>query len=230
MWIEMNPTKIKLLGIVGILILLLCCLFFKSPQIEADLSSRTFEALKNKGITVSGLTVDGRDVTLEGFVESDKIRKKAGEIAGKVYGVNKVINNLKVVHSQPEVEKSGKIEKLQETLTGFSAENIEFETGSSVIRKTSYPVLNKLVQLLKKYPGVKIEIGGHTDSKGNAEFNLNLSQRRADAVKKYLVEQGIDAGRLVAKGYGSSKPVADNKTPEGRRKNRRVEFKIQKEK
>ncbi len=226
----MNPTKIKLLGIFGFLIILLCCLFFKSPQIEADLSSRTFEALKENGITVSGLNVDGRDVTLEGIVKSDEIRKKAEEIAEKVYGVNKVINNLKIVSSPSKVKKTETIKKLEKTLTDFSAENIEFETGSSVIRRKSYTVLDKLTELLKKYPDVKIEIAGHTDSKGNPKFNLDLSQRRAEAVKKYLTEHGIAADRLSAKGYGSSKPIADNKTPEGRKKNRRVEFKIQKEK
>ncbi len=226
----MNPTKIKLLGIFGFLIILLCCLFFKSPQIEADLSSRTFEALKANGITVSGLSVNGRDVTLEGIVESDEIRKKAERIAEKVYGVNAVINNLKIVHTSPETPKVETVKKLEKSLAGFSAENIEFETGSSVIRKKSYPVLDKLVALLKEYPEVKIEIAGHTDSKGNPKFNLDLSRRRAEAVKKYLAEHGITADRLIAKGYGSSKPIADNNTPEGRKKNRRVEFNIQKEK
>jgi outer membrane protein OmpA-like peptidoglycan-associated protein len=71
---------------------------------------------------------------------------------------------------------------------------------------------------------VKLEIGGHTDSDGDAAKNVALSQSRADAVKKILVDQGIDAARLTTKGYGSTKPVDVNTTPEGKANNRRVEF------
>ncbi len=228
----MNPTRIKLLGIIGILIILLCCSVFKIPQIEADLSAKTFAALKNNGIKIPGIKMSGRDVVLEGIVESDRIRKKAEEIARNVYGVNSVVNNLKVIHAPAKVnrEKPETIKKIEKTLTDLSSENIEFKTASSEILKKSYPVLNKLVSTLKQYPDVKIDIEGHTDSKGNPEFNLKLSQRRADAVKKYLIDHGINSNRLFAKGFGSSMPIADNNTAEGRKKNRRVEFKIHEEK
>ena len=75
-------------------------------------------------------------------------------------------------------------------------------------------------------PDYKLEINGHTDNLGNAKSNKKLSQDRANAVKAYITSRGADAARLKASGFGSSKPIADNKTPEGRQKNRRVEFKI----
>jgi OOP family OmpA-OmpF porin len=74
------------------------------------------------------------------------------------------------------------------------------------------------------YPDVAVEIRGYTDSSGSDALNLRLSQERADAVKTYLVERGVDASRLVAKGYGEADPIANNDTPEGRTQNRRVEM------
>lgn len=104
--------------------------------------------------------------------------------------------------------------------------NIFFETGSSKLLKESFAELNTLIVLLMENPGLRVEIGGHTDNVGNAEYNMTLSQQRADAVKNYLVEKGIAANRLVSKGYGFSNPIADNDTEQNRAKNRRTEIKI----
>jgi outer membrane protein OmpA-like peptidoglycan-associated protein len=104
--------------------------------------------------------------------------------------------------------------------------NIFFETGSSTLLKESFVELNTLVGLLNENPKLRVEIGGHTDNVGNAEYNMNLSQYRADAVKNYLVEKGIEANRLQSKGYGFSKPIADNDSEQNRAKNRRTEIKI----
>jgi outer membrane protein OmpA-like peptidoglycan-associated protein len=104
--------------------------------------------------------------------------------------------------------------------------NLEFETGKAVIRPGSFASLDELTNLLKKKITFKLLIDGHTDNVGAKAFNQKLSQGRADAVKKYLTDKGIDASRITAKGYGMTKPVAPNTTPEGRQKNRRVEFTI----
>ena len=79
---------------------------------------------------------------------------------------------------------------------------------------------------MKLKPEIKIEIGGHTDNIGEDRANQNLSQERANSVKKYLVEQGVVSSRLIAKGYGESTPIADNNTEKGKRLNRRTEVKI----
>lgn len=104
--------------------------------------------------------------------------------------------------------------------------NLFFDYNSSELLKSSFPELDRVVYFLNNYPIRKIEVSGHTDSIGNPEYNLKLSQRRADAVKNYLVNKGIDPNILESKGYGQEEPVATNETDEGRQKNRRVELLI----
>lgn len=104
--------------------------------------------------------------------------------------------------------------------------NILFEKGSSVLMSESFTELDKLYNFLKSNQDVEIEISGHTSSEGSDSYNLKLSQDRAQSIVNYLVGKSIDAGRMTAKGYGETSPVATNETEEGRILNRRVEFKI----
>jgi outer membrane protein OmpA-like peptidoglycan-associated protein len=104
--------------------------------------------------------------------------------------------------------------------------NIFYLTGKTTLKKSSYPELDKVVKFLKENPGIIIELGGHTDNVGNAASNLTLSKGRAKSVEVYLESKGIAPDRIQSKGYGMTKPVADNKTKEGKAKNRRVEFTI----
>ncbi len=108
--------------------------------------------------------------------------------------------------------------------------NIFFDTGKFVIRPESTPELNRLASLINDLarvkPGIKIEISGHTDNVGSETSNQVLSENRAKAVVKFLVDQGISQSKLVFKGYGSLQPISTNATPEGKQENRRTEFKI----
>jgi outer membrane protein OmpA-like peptidoglycan-associated protein len=104
--------------------------------------------------------------------------------------------------------------------------NIFFDFNKATIRPESANELNRLIKLLKDNPGVKIELGSHTDNMGSDDYNLKLSDSRSQSVVEYLVAKGIAAGRLVAKGYGESKPIGSNDTEAGRQSNRRTEFKI----
>ncbi|WP_343763533.1 OmpA family protein [Gangjinia marincola] len=108
----------------------------------------------------------------------------------------------------------------------FRMNNIFFETAKYELLSESYPELDRLVTFLTKQKEVSIEISGHTDDVGNGEYNLELSQNRAQAVVNYLVEKGIDTSRIIARGYGEAKPVTTNDTEEGKQENRRVEFTI----
>ena len=104
--------------------------------------------------------------------------------------------------------------------------NVYFEHGSYKIKSISEPSLHKLYEKMKKDPKMKIEVGGHTDKSGNLDYNQFLSQKRAEEVKKHLVKKGISGSRIIAKGYGIHKPIADNNTHEGASKNRRTEIKV----
>jgi outer membrane protein OmpA-like peptidoglycan-associated protein len=104
--------------------------------------------------------------------------------------------------------------------------NIFFDFNKSILRPESRTELRYLIDLLKQHPAARIEIDGHTDSVGTPTYNLHLSQDRANAVRAYLIQNGIAAKRLVAKGFGATQPIASNATEEGRQANRRTEFRF----
>ncbi len=114
--------------------------------------------------------------------------------------------------------------------TTIRLNKVYFERGKAVLLDSSYAQLDNVVEMLKENPDIKIELSGHTDNQGNAKLNLKLSQDRVEAVKTYLVSKGIEAKRIKGKGYGGTRPVASNASEETRKLNRRVEFKIIKNK
>jgi OOP family OmpA-OmpF porin len=103
-------------------------------------------------------------------------------------------------------------------------QQIHFEFDKDKIKPESFPILDAVSDILVQNPKIRLEIQGHTDSRGSAVYNKKLSDRRAASVLKYLVAKGIDAGRLTSFGYGLERPIADNKTDQGRALNRRVQF------
>lgn len=106
----------------------------------------------------------------------------------------------------------------------MAGKSIDFEIGSATLTPGSAKLLDELVPILQSDKDVKLEIGGHTDNYGDPRFNQMVSQARAVAVAQYLIGRGVDGRRLVSKGYGDARPVASNKTRDGRRVNRRVTF------
>jgi len=108
----------------------------------------------------------------------------------------------------------------------FQLNNVYFEFNKWSLLPESFEELNKVVQFLKENPKVEIELSGHTDNIGSDKYNLELSQKRAESCKEYLVKMGITSNRIIPKGYGKNKPIAPNATDAGREQNRRVEFTI----
>lgn len=134
------------------------------------------------------------------------------------------IKEKAIVPASPIIHK---LTKEEITVINKVFNNLEFESGNSVILQKSYSSLDELVILLKKKPSYILFIDGHTDNVGNAESNLKLSRDRAESVKKYITEKGINGSRITAMGFGMTRPLLPNSTPEGRKKNRRVELQIQ---
>lgn len=118
------------------------------------------------------------------------------------------------------------IEKEVEEILKTAFDNLEFETGKDIIKQASLPSLTELAEVLKKKSAWGLQISGHTDNVGDDQKNLILSKKRSEAVKAFMVSQGIDAARLSTLFFGETMPIATNDTPEGRQKNRRVEMKI----
>lgn len=339
-------NRILLLGGLALAILLLLCPQVRGPAIQADIFERTQAALASAGFDGARVTVDGRDVALDGTVGTGNRRDEAGGVVAAVRGVRVVDNRLGVAVAgaaaglptsleasvrgmriafrgrvpsaelesalirdardvfgywsvsdelavDPSLEASGwptsftdvleafhgrgaeidvtasegrvvvdgtvlsQLEidritgalrealpsteldirltvreprdrretlqaKLDEALRG---KNVEFASDGADITPAGRAVLDEVYDLIAD-SDVKIVITGHTDAQNTPEYNLPLSERRAAAVRDYLIERGIDSSRLYSAGFGESRPVASNDTPEGRQDNRRTEFHV----
>lgn len=130
-------------------------------------------------------------------------------------------------HIPKEVTKEVVVEKPAQTgAEKWILVGCNFAFNSAKLSAEAYPILYDAAKTLLRYPEINVEIEGYTDNIGSKEFNTKLSQKRADAVKAYLVSKGVSARRLTAVGMGETNPVADNKTADGRAMNRRIEFKV----
>ena len=136
---------------------------------------------------------------------------------------------VETAHKRAERQAAAEASARKQLDAILRGKRIEFLYASDEPTAKSKKILDQIAETLKKYPKVRIEIAGYTDSDGAAKRNLILSQRRARSVKNYLVKKGIEPSRLVAKGYGESHPLFKNDTPAHKQRNRRVEFHIIKE-
>ena len=184
------------------------------PLLKSTIKDGTF-VFNDKTIEVRG-EVSGEEA-------KTKILRSLDNIAGTQLTVN---DQLQTPNSRGgKARKAGPQQvKLNELLLG---KIVEFDSGSSRIRNDSHKLLDSIIDVLGSNSNTQIEISGHTDNTGKEEKNLRLSQRRADAVKKYLVDKGLNVKRVAAVGMGSSQPIADENSLEGQRKNRRIEFIVQ---
>jgi outer membrane protein OmpA-like peptidoglycan-associated protein len=146
---------------------------------------------------------------------------KADTDDGSVNDGTEVANNTNPLDGSDDVKKPALEVEVGKAIV---LEGVVFKTGSAVIEPSSEEILMKAFNTLSENKDLQVEIRGYTDNVGNRKSNLRLSQRRADAVKAWLVKKGISGDRIGAKGYGPDNPVASNKTAEGRQKNRRIEF------
>lgn len=124
------------------------------------------------------------------------------------------------------VEEKTEPTPAREEAPNYNFRNIQFELDSYVLKTDSYAVLDQIYREMRKDPNVRFHINGHASVEGSAEYNQKLSVDRANAVKIYLVNSGVNANNLITVGYGATQPVASNETESGRSLNRRVEIKV----
>lgn len=174
----------------------------KDPTLRQEV-----EALKTRVSTLEN-TVNQLSADADGDGVSDRFDKCPGTPAGTV------------------VDGAGcPIQFPTDTTTTGVYSNIQFEFDSSVLKTSSYPILDKVSSDLRANSAMSLSLEGHASAEGTAAYNMNLSRDRANSVKTYLVNSGVDANRLTVKAFGETKPIASNSTEEGRIKNRRVEIK-----
>ena len=169
-----------------------------------------------KMISRGQLKVDGNTVSLRGDVSNEAQRQQiAGDIAASLNPTYTVNNGLRVAASEQGVLDAALANRI-----------IEFESGKAALTPSGMAILDQMSEALKKLNGIKVEVIGHTDNAGSRAGNLSLSQARAEAVKTYVASHGIRLDSIAVSGEGPDRPVADNRTPDGRARNRRIEFKV----
>jgi outer membrane protein OmpA-like peptidoglycan-associated protein len=220
--------KVWLFGLGFILwaAMLWYCIPHDGHEIEYDLSSRSIVRLANKNIPVNGLAMDGRDATLTGYEGTPQVSEAAAKIVRAVWGVRSVHTNIlhrpgapkPVITKQQATEAAASITKI------LKLRNVEFYTNSERLTPIGQSTVNEVATVLSEYPGMAVEIAGHTDSVGSPEKNLELSRKRAASVKQHLIDKGISGSSLTDVGFGAANPIASNETSAGRQENRRVEF------
>lgn len=191
-------------------------------------------ALPNFRTSGAQLNIDGDSINVGGSIP-DNAKSDLVANLKSVYGDNMKVGSLETASSVTESNRMASA-ALSSLRPGFSAEDltralnmqvISFATGSAQIPQGSKELLGQSASAIKSAPaGTVLEVGGHTDNTGNAAANLRLSQQRADAVRRFLIGKGVNSSALVAKGYGSEKPVASNDTEDGRFENRRIEYSV----
>jgi len=281
------------LGLLLAILLAYLCVSDHAPRVQLDIGERVVAAFAQNDLP-GEVQVSGRDVTLVGFAENDDVRAEAAQVAGSVYGVRVVKNQIKVMAPpsavelqepdvdgaaleglfvdpdlevvpdlveetvsqdlfvDPENSAGGVVidpdplrtpvlaepdyivveavpvvfDACQEALVAvLKKEAIVFESSQDVIKASSHDLLDVIAREAQGCEDSVIQIYGYTDTSGDAEKNKRLSLKRARSVSAYLKDKGV-VQEIKTFGLGSSQPVADNATPQGRAQNRRIEFKV----
>jgi len=187
--------------------------------VEADITYRLLKTDEEVGIANS----DPKDGSYKIILPAGKVYSFMAK-KENIYTESQNID-LTTIKKYTEIERNLYLTPIQVGST-VRMNNLFFVTGKTEINKMSYPELARLITLLKKHKKMEVEIAGHTDNVGSDKVNDKLSLERANAVRDYIIKNGVEGERLKAKGYGKTKPVVSNKTGEGRKKNRRVDFTI----
>lgn len=244
----MSRSTAILVGMASLLLLTWVAVVTRQGPIQTDLAARVASALSAHAITGLIVDVDGRDLRLSGEVSRDVSAQTVADVAADVWGV-RAVDVSAVVQSASMLDRDdplnarfdprrivrlggnlanpmdgGTCQRMMARLASVSA--IRFEAGGASPMLDSYPVLNDLAAVAYQCPRTRLVIGGHTDGSGDRDFNLRLSQARAEAVEQFFYLAGIPAERMQIVAYGDSQPIASSATAEGRAANRRITFDV----
>ena len=205
----------------------------RPAQFAANLNKALGE-FKLPGTNGSQLSFDGSAINISGMVgaAADSLKTKLMGFFGNAFNINLKVLDAAAAVKDAATAASGALSSLKPgdadaLVNALNLQIINFASGSNAIPKENEALLTTSAAAINAAPaGIKLEVGGHTDNKGAAAGNLALSQKRADAVKAFLVKQGVKGDALTAKGYGADKPVASNDTEADRFKNRRIAFSV----
>ena len=197
-----------------------------STMSELQIRRNFTAALKKMGATfvLDGSYIDYPDTRSAVHMVTAKLKKGNAEVWFEIWPNENeyTITVIEVQAMKQDISATDMLDALNKD--GRIALQINFDTGKATIKEESRPTIDQILQLLKENESLKLNIEGHTDNVGDAKSNKALSEQRAKSVVDALIKAGIDGKRLAAAGYGQDRPVADNKTEEGRAKNRRVEL------
>jgi len=169
-----------------------------------------------KQVSHGQLSIQGNTIDLKGEVGNEAVRQQiASDMASSLNPTYTVRNGLRVAVQEQAVVDQALANRI-----------VEFEPGSAVLREAAWPILDEMAAAMAKLRGRKFEVIGNTDAQGHRLGNVSLSLARAQAVKQYLVSKGLPAEGIATSGMGPDRPVASNDAPEGRARNRRIEFRV----
>ena len=216
---DFNYSPFEITTTTGALFLCLVfvCVFSEAKNIEQHLGAEAASAVAAQDLYWSSVEPSGQRMVLTGAAPDHAAKMAAEHAAASIWGVSAVDNQIEILGEGASCQS--------ELDTYLAKEKITFKSGRADLSDASYPVLGMLASIARNCE-MRLEIAAHTDAKGDAAINMKLSQRRADAVRKALVGNGVGAEQLVAKGYGETQPIASNNEADGRRMNRRVEFRV----
>lgn len=199
------------------LCLVFTCTFMEAGAIQTEIGTAGAAALAREDLFWASVEAHGQHLLLSGAAPDYRAQQRAGEIAAGIAGVSSVDNHIAVI---------GEAGTCQHTVDEYLKDRrVAFKSGSAQPSDASLPVL-AMVAGIARGCAASFEVAAHTDDRGDATVNRTLSQRRAEAVVRYLVRSGVPAEQLRAVGYGETQPLADNGSEAGRAANRRLEFRI----
>jgi len=192
-----------------------------AATLPGELRLQAVAVARAAGEDAVSVSVSGRDLSVSGVLGTGTDPQQFVERIAAIDGVRSVDASLDVFDAQ--ADQRARRAAFAEAIAALDLSAVAFEPSSATVSDGSAPALERLASIMTGAPGFRVRIAGHTDDTGRAETNLRLSRERARAVADWLLGRGVREDQVIAQGYGSTQPIADNATETGRARNRRIE-------